>query len=218
MKRFRDLFDGVDERPQTLAWLHLACGAVCVLLVTTTVWLYRQPNAAPTNELALPMPVGEAVGLVASAVKWQGELTVQREAKNNLKNEVAEAIKWLPRAHDWSTSMGDIQQLADQCEVLIAAGKPGDHLSGSRIETNHATVQLEGSYHAVCRFLAGLTRLERPIWASELTMRTNAAEETLSVVASLRIPAAGQRSPAAYLYEQRQRDSLVVALGSEIDE
>ncbi len=206
-KAYRVLQRIVGNDSRTLFAIHAGCMLVCGSLALGSYWLVKQPNELSPTELDLPLPIEEAERLVANAKMWSEELAQVQALNAKLRNDAVAVIAWVPLQFDWQRTMKDVQSLAESRDLILVEIRPGDEFDGSRVAIHTATCQLEGTYESVCQFLDGLAKLEYPIWASELSLDIDADSGLLTVVAHLRVPAAGKRTASAFLIEKLVRDS-----------
>jgi hypothetical protein len=206
---------------RVLAFIHIVSIVVCSALGCGSYWLVNRPNDAATAAIELPLAIEEAERLVASAVMWRDELSNQAALKEQLLAEAVKVTSWVPDKIDWRKSIGAVQDLAEGCDLVLVEVRPGEEFEGPRVAIHAAVCQLEGSYESICKFLYGLTKMEYPIWASELTMQRDSDRGPLTVVVHLRVPAAGKRSASAFLkeslcLESRRSQEPKTALGDAV--
>ena len=199
---------GDDSR--LLRTIHFLCAAMCACVACGSLWLANQTNEVSEAEMELPLSIEEAQRLVQNSSQWTNEWQQEKEREQSLQQAAVKAISWLPREFDWQHTMSELQRLAESAELQIVEIRPGEEYPGSRVAVRTATLQIEGSYASVCRFLDGLTKLEHPLWASELTIQSGAEDDPLAAVIHLRIPVAGKRTAGAFLIEKL--DGLPVSL------
>jgi hypothetical protein len=188
---------GNDNR--WLTAIHVFCLLICGVLGFACYYLANQPNEIINEFIELPMPIDEAERLIATADNWRHDYEIEKEREGFLRDRAKQVIKWLPVQRDWSHSMQDVQTLAEQCDLELIEMSPGEVFKGARVDVQSAICQLQGSYPAFCRFLDGLTKMNSPIWASELTMQNDASSGTLTLTTHLRLPIAGSDTAGAYL-------------------
>ena len=206
-KWFESLERVIGHGTRVSVLIHIVGATVCAILACASYWLLNRPNDSSSVVIELPFAVEEAERLVASATMWGDELALETALQSQLLRDAETAVSWVPKKMDWRKTIGEMQNLAEDCDLVLVEMRPGDEFDGPRVAVHAAVCQLEGSYESVCRFLDGLTKREYPIWANELTLQNDTDGGPLTVVVHLRVPAAGKRSAIAYLIEKLSNDS-----------
>ena len=137
----------------------------------------------------------------------------EAHATNSDRFRDAETIRtWLPTQRDWIETRTSLQELADSCDLRIAALEQGNKHFGKRVSVFELRCELIGNYVDVCHFLQRLSELAEPIWCDEARLLRNEDDDRLrdqnigECVASLslRAPFAGKGSAAEKLFLLRQ--------------
>jgi Tfp pilus assembly protein PilO len=166
--------------------LHAAGAAMTLLLAVGPYVVAGLPMSAQNASLRRQIDRTTRLLALEPNVRSRYEtLTREADAHERRRREVLERI---PEAAEEGEFLAQVAALAGQCELKLQNYRPGPSEKRPGYSQMDVSLDADGSYEEVCRFLAGLEALPRYCRLAGLTVdRTAAESDSLKIAITLRI-------------------------------